>query len=867
MVNVSKFVRNHIPLCICTLGIAVPGYLGYHAIRWIINKCHKTEKVDQIAQRTVGSVSPQRVPPSNSHTTNSHILSFPQLADPRQSEEVQVDEIAFREQNENRKKTLAAITIQTAYRGHVAHVVLQKLKTEKLERQRSTLVAEIAQTDTSQGKRVQLEPILERPAETFATYAVNLHFPDGRRQPVHIHHFNDLEELLKELIENVNSNHMAIELCFDWPTSDREVAVRMESFQKLSVAQALQFSISKYANRTIVVQPKPIKTEKLSDGTIRHIYANGISEEFILNDRYYEGARISPDGKKENGQFHKESGKLISGYRIEIDGRIEFTSPKSFASYKEASKESEFEICDVEGKLVVLQKTHSKDYRGKKYTITDISIEEILLKSSQRPTSGNGKSIKGVLLHKSFNENQRSFIEHILAADESGIPRLFGLSNFAALDVIEIGSKITDFLPLKIIHPISGRNFIAQAACWESAELLNKVIELFPQEFLSIGQNVIAELLTQGQSRQLICDVAEQFRKLGGVLDTYHSLWIQVAQATKPDATFRERFHLMSTGQLRILYDSAFVYNNPFIHEPSDPPITSDQYSINLMWINKNRMHEDQEFLFGNGSSLKQRELDFHSRFVKPVSKWARANPGSLINIWVDSEVATPQAIERSRIALESALEGASHGIIQFRDVRSMDVVCANPLAFSEKIPVYFRVDLLRAIAADYTLQNKETKFFVYGDIDMNPLSAKEIFDKRTVNFLNDFGFIMAKGGHLGFENGFQILNGNNSQFMESHRKVIIDLSVEMALERPDAIKEQQIYDTYPAMITHFLDSDGRYGKFHNGEDEEDLDKLNAFRYDRFGTSAHHSLPLGKEMIMLRDIMPRKPVRLPPSHF
>ena len=63
MVNLSKFVRDHIPLCVCTLGIAILGYLGYHTVRWIINKCHKTEKIDQVAQKTIGSASPQRVFP------------------------------------------------------------------------------------------------------------------------------------------------------------------------------------------------------------------------------------------------------------------------------------------------------------------------------------------------------------------------------------------------------------------------------------------------------------------------------------------------------------------------------------------------------------------------------------------------------------------------------------------------------------------------------------------------------------------------------------------------------------------------------------------------------------------------------------
>lgn len=66
MVIVSKFVKEHIPLCVCTLGLAVLGYLGYHAVRWIINKCQRTEKVDQIAQKNISNISNvSNQPPDN----------------------------------------------------------------------------------------------------------------------------------------------------------------------------------------------------------------------------------------------------------------------------------------------------------------------------------------------------------------------------------------------------------------------------------------------------------------------------------------------------------------------------------------------------------------------------------------------------------------------------------------------------------------------------------------------------------------------------------------------------------------------------------------------------------------------------------
>lgn len=56
MVNISNFAKDHIALCGCTLGIIL-GYLGYYAARWIINKCSKIKKIDQIAQENIGDKS------------------------------------------------------------------------------------------------------------------------------------------------------------------------------------------------------------------------------------------------------------------------------------------------------------------------------------------------------------------------------------------------------------------------------------------------------------------------------------------------------------------------------------------------------------------------------------------------------------------------------------------------------------------------------------------------------------------------------------------------------------------------------------------------------------------------------------------
>src|ERR1700690_1642455 len=98
MIDISK-LEEQAPLCVCALGIAILGCWGYHVVKWVINKCHKTEKIDSVAQKTIGSASAGEIS-----------LTLPQMADSKQAEEVHVDEVALRQKSE-KQKTLAATKI------------------------------------------------------------------------------------------------------------------------------------------------------------------------------------------------------------------------------------------------------------------------------------------------------------------------------------------------------------------------------------------------------------------------------------------------------------------------------------------------------------------------------------------------------------------------------------------------------------------------------------------------------------------------------------------------------------------------------------------------------------------------------------
>lgn len=132
MVNISKFVKT--TFLFAFAGLAFIGYLGYHAVRWIINKCQRTEKVDQVAQKNI-SLSSEKISHSSKPSTLPHV-STPKSKDSNLSgSKNRVDETVLKQEFE-RQKAFAATKIQNACRGRIARLALEQLKIEKLEKQK-----------------------------------------------------------------------------------------------------------------------------------------------------------------------------------------------------------------------------------------------------------------------------------------------------------------------------------------------------------------------------------------------------------------------------------------------------------------------------------------------------------------------------------------------------------------------------------------------------------------------------------------------------------------------------------------------------------------------------------------------------------
>ena len=275
-------------------------------------------------------------------------------------------------------------------------------------------------------------------------------------------------------------------------------------------------------------------------------------------------------------------------------------------------------------------------------------------------------------------------------------------------------------------------------------------------------------------------------------------------------------------------------------------------YSINFMWLNKN-------MLVGEGRRyIVPEAIESLKIWDDVILSWARLHPKAVINIWYDSSKVTGEAIQNTKRLCNSFNRlYKKFANIQIRDVLELDIVKQNPFICSDRLPVYYRADLLRLIATYEDLKNKRTKYFVYADLDMRPIlhldvSRSELdssgalydldvkftnnnvvesvghgdglvksipytysvlFSPSTLESLEIVGFVVRSGGYLGFENSFHIASSANKKMMAAIKKILIDLNIERARNFLDGrysgdLNPETIYTLYSLMFLYYLHSE-----------------------------------------------------------
>lgn len=276
-------------------------------------------------------------------------------------------------------------------------------------------------------------------------------------------------------------------------------------------------------------------------------------------------------------------------------------------------------------------------------------------------------------------------------------------------------------------------------------------------------------------------------------------------------------------------------------------------YTINLMWIN-NELIPEQQFIYPTNSLT-----ELETKFLHPIVQWSNLNPKAVIHIWFDSATTSDNAVSNTWNLLVSKIEQLNiQGILEFLDIRELPLVQQHPDIFSEKTPIYFRVDLLRAISAMHMIRAKETPCFVYADLDVKPLAEEELFDQETIAYLQKYGIVMAHSERHGFENSFQIISNHNKFLIEAMSWALIELNVRRAynglhddfyyrnttqkMPFPPTI----VYESYPSMFDYFYSLAG-WGSLYTvmGIENHRNDRNNHLRKRAYDKKCDGLVPFG----------------------
>ncbi|MCH9613940.1 MAG: hypothetical protein SP1CHLAM54_09490 [Chlamydiia bacterium] len=253
----------------------------------------------------------------------------------------------------------------------------------------------------------------------------------------------------------------------------------------------------------------------------------------------------------------------------------------------------------------------------------------------------------------------------------------------------------------------------------------------------------------------------------------------------------------LEDGEKVACYELAFLRNHPGIYQEA-VPVAVEDYSVNLLWVNLNpqdRVADLAGHIFGDGV-----EKDVNEAYRMRLSSWADKHPGGSINLWYDSALVT----EKARMGTLAMLEemGKEKGVsLRLRDVRLLPNIPPELRhALHPGAPVYFRVDMLKVLIADYMISSPEERerFFVFTDVDVEVLEGLQLFNQRTMRHLEKMGYVFNRNGMDKFENSFFMFQKGHEKLLKVHRKKMIEAIV-------NNIKVVRRYSLNPGLKSEYV--------------------------------------------------------------
>lgn len=292
------------------------------------------------------------------------------------------------------------------------------------------------------------------------------------------------------------------------------------------------------------------------------------------------------------------------------------------------------------------------------------------------------------------------------------------------------------------------------------------------------------------------------------------------------------------------LIDYAYTHHNPILFREAKVEIPDESYSLNFLWINKEKLKNENHFL-GNDDDL------LNEKVINPILDWRTKQPDAYINFWYDEEMVSNEGVINTKKMLADAAEkfkirNLNPEKINFRSIRKIPTVINKSRLFEQDISVYYRVDLSKALIADYLLRTNENSYTVNIDADIVGITKKQLFDEKTLEELNILGYTFGSVPMTIEENSFIILyNEKNKLLLEDHKEYVIDKSIDVAekqIKKGSFPPAETVYYKYAQLKLNRKDR-----TFYGTTNKNFYQSVYSLNYSMYGS-------IGKAMIFPKSI-------------